>query len=154
SNYTGLPDKFDEPFDEIYRRVTHRIRAHNAFQQPANFFPASWLNSVVIDFKTEFDAWKIRGDYTDYFQMCRQRNLRFKFLHLVVCAYLHISYDLPRIISKHWPGNSVGQRQQDEECIEKIFLSLEPIFGEVFNEVAGESKVIGNLWFLKSLLRE
>ncbi|MDB6024134.1 MAG: hypothetical protein JWM68_357 [Verrucomicrobiales bacterium] len=140
----GLPKAFTDPFHEIYTHVTRAIEGHAAHNNGSP--SAGWIQEMVQDFALEYKSWETKRDYEFYFKACICPKLDARFLHLTVCAFLHISYDLPVVMAKKWPGihyPSVSYAQATN-----VFYALDPIFPDVLLKHGRSRKVIGRYGIL------
>lgn len=138
-NYAGLDESFDEPFDKVYKLVTAEITTHPVHTSHKQ--ASVWLNKLTTEFEAEYQKWPHDREYRKYFEACRDQKLWFKFLYLTLGAYLHISYDLPRVISRNWPTGGYPT----EELAEEVFFKLSPMFPEIFGRAVRDKDVMG--WF-------
>ena len=149
--------KFTGPFKKLYEKVTDEIQLHPVYQQPRGF-PRDWLETIVRDFWREFDSWGSASRYSEYFKVSEQRNLKSPLLHVVVCAYLHISYDLPRILAEDWPDKDRWPwywpflRNGKHAKMERLYFSLAPIFPRVFKSCADDTDIVGAYGRVSSVL--
>jgi hypothetical protein len=129
---------FVSPFDILYNSVTVRILAQALARYSLPEW--RWIEQLVKSFQAERQKW-IHPSLDDYFKNCQR--LRPKILKLTACAYLHISYDLPRCVANDWPGVGTWSSGPDFDHAESAYLGLTPIFSEAFREVARRWKVLG-----------
>jgi hypothetical protein len=134
-----LSSRFFEPFDQTYSEVTAVMR------RSADGFAATrerdWLTRLIKEFQNERDAWPTIPSLAAYRDACAR--VRPRFLRLIVCAYLHISYDLPRVIADNWPGQDDWAAGPFEDRGEHIYFDLEPVFPDVLGQIAGRWSVMG-----------
>jgi len=134
----GLPKAFTDPFHEIYIHVTRKIEDSAVY---SDGLPSGhWIQEMVTDFAVEYKSWETNSDYDLYFKACNRPRLSARFLHLTVCAFLHISYDLPVVMARKWPGIHDLSLTDDEA--EDAFFELEPIFPAIFLEHGRSWKVV------------
>lgn len=138
-----LPTKYFEPFDITYREVTSQIRL---FRLGASHDgSAEWLSVLTDRFWVERHLWEANLEnnfqYREYFSVASR--LRWKVLHLTACAYLHISYDLPRVLADNWPGTGNFRHGPDEAAGERAYFALHPVFQAAIIAVWRNPKVVG-----------
>jgi hypothetical protein len=130
-----LPSSFFEPFDTTYSRVTERMRAYGATLPAAE---QRWLTSLIDGFMIQRNRWTTAPEIAPYLDSCAR--LRWRFLRLIASAYLHVSYDLPRVIANHW---NFDPPRVTEERTELIFFDLSNVFPEILETVAVNYTVSG-----------
>lgn len=142
----NLPAQFYAPFDLTYGMVTERIHEHCVtIPHPATNL---WLKRLVTSFQTERSKWPENPLYaaarSPYFPYMREAaRLRFRFLRLAACAYLHISYDLPRILADEWPASGSWKAGPAEAAGEDAYMKLAPIFERILVSKSHDREVVG-----------
>src|SRR5882724_11627157 len=131
-----LPIEYFEPFDRTYRLVTQRIR-----ERTANFSPDEirWMERLIVEFQYERDRWN-EDKLKDYRK--EWKRLRFALARLAAAAYLHVSYDLPRVIANEWPGGPKWPAPPLDRAAQ-IFFALDRDFLDVFSIAAKDPKIVG-----------
>jgi hypothetical protein len=131
-----LPADFHRPFDLTSRRVTGKVAAYRTTDPDER----RWLDSLIDGFQAERDVWDRTPELNPYFLRCTR--LKHRLLHLAVCAFLHISYDLPRVIADRWPGSAPWP---DPSAVKGqwVFFDLASSFPESLQEIAAERRVMG-----------
>jgi len=90
--------------------------------------------ALIGAFRVEYEGWKLYDHQIEYLK--RLHRARFKALRLIGQAYLHIAFDLPRVIAVTLtsPSDYTPHRPVDEEALLDIVQSLccprDPIFLE------------------------
>lgn len=125
-----------EPFDRTFALVIDRINL--ASQE----FPAdarAWIGAVVAGFQFERDRWEDNkfGDYRMEWQ-----RLRPKILQLAAASYLHVSYDVPRVLANEWPETLRWPRLPVHNASAYFFL-LDREFLDIFMTAAGDRRIAG-----------
>ena len=133
-----LPDKFYLPFDVTYAGVTRRMHRRC---DDLRGDPAAWLRRLVAGFQVERDKWRREAALDDYWR--EGERLRLRLLWLVACAYLHISYDLPRVIADEWPRSPAPPDGFDEAEAEWLYFDLVGIFPDMLVEAGRDADVLG-----------
>jgi hypothetical protein len=133
----SLDEAHFDPFDATYEIVTGQILEFARSLQPADH---RWLLSLVNEFTLERRKWNTESELEPYRREWSRLNSGF--MRLVAGAYLHIAYDLPRVIADHWPGRPPWL-DSDEMQGEKIFFELDDYFPNVFATVAKQRRVFG-----------
>jgi hypothetical protein len=135
----SLPKDFFKPFDKLYATVTEKADAHAKNLPDAD--AKRWLETLIREFQNERNLWNGNAD-DPYFTECRR--LKQKVLYLTACAYLHISYDLPRVIADNWPMSSPNWTTgPSEDTGENIYLGMTRIFPKTFRYLANDKEVVG-----------
>jgi len=125
---------FFEPFDKTWDEVSVTMNAHlNRLAQPTE---RDWLGALIKGVKDERDEWLNTANLAPYLQACSR--LKSRFLRLMVATYLHISYDLPRVLANHWATDP-----PPEVSREFIYFDLAPVFPDVLKKIVGRRKVTG-----------
>ncbi|UFW90531.1 hypothetical protein BjapCC829_19145 [Bradyrhizobium barranii] len=127
---------FVRPFDKTYDLVTLRIRDRALGLTPIE---NAWLECLIREFQQERNKWD-ESKFTGYRN--EWKRLRFNLSRLAAAAYLHISYDLPRVIADQWPGKSPWQMPPQMRAT-SIFFSLDRDFLDVFSIVTKDSAIVG-----------
>jgi hypothetical protein len=119
-------------FGRLYDAVTAELRLFIAeAAQRGEVTPAEieWFEDIIVGFTAEFDAWPvtpqphIRG-YLDLFDTTPSRILR-----IAGHAFLHVAYDLPRVLANHMNHPQINRNQ-----IRNLFLRPAPRFRQVFRQ--------------------
>jgi len=131
-----MPTNFFRPFDLAYAKVTQKVTAYRSSTPNEQL----WLQSLVDGFKAERDLWDTAADLDPYFLRCTR--LKHRLLHLAVCAFLHISYDLPRVIPDRWPGRAPWRHPRMLRG-QWVFFDLAATFPEALEEISKDRKVMG-----------
>jgi hypothetical protein len=132
----AMPRDFYLPFDLTYQKVTGKIAVYRSSTPNEQL----WLQSLIDGFQAERDVWDTTPDLSPYFLRCTR--LKHRLLHLAVCACLHISYDLPRVIADRWPGRAPW-RDPPRLRGQWVFFDLASTFPEALQEISKDRKVMG-----------
>jgi hypothetical protein len=113
-----------------------------------------WFHTLVSGFQTEYDKWG--GDRVTKVYLKRCHRKAPKLFHLMADAYLHIAYDLPRVIADsahHLRPSLPPVFTKDDLPIQAslLFQSMAPVFQKCFTE-HGMTIRIGGLYGLFSSL--
>jgi hypothetical protein len=138
--------RFYDGFDLLYHSVTAEIQKLN--NATWHYWPLStWINSLVVDFQTERDTWPTNPWSTSvsptkaYFEAASK--LRMPVLQVTSCAFLHICYDLPRVIANHWPAGGSSPASFDERDAEGAYIALEAVFPTVAQAAIKRRAIVG-----------
>lgn len=134
-----LESQYFSPFDEIYRAVTERMRSRS--QQLAVDSERNWLNHIIGDFQNERNVWLVSPSLEAYRLQCER--LRFRVVRLVASAFLHVSYDLPRVLADNWPAQGQWHAGPSEPRGERLYFDLRSIFSDVLSTRARRPQVTG-----------
>jgi hypothetical protein len=128
------------PFDATYRRVTAAIEDQMKYLSPNE---KRWLQSLVDGFRSERDNWNKTRGTIEYWDKCG--SFSWKVLRLSVGAYLHIAYDLPRVIAQEWPEASNDKWSEGPSLLEaaQTYEDLRPIFPREFKRASRDFRVTG-----------
>jgi len=91
-------------FDIVYEDVTVTIKNTKHFVPTVSIIK-SWLQTLILEFKDEENRWS-GSQYDGYWVLCKEKFGRNPVLQLSGMVFLHISYDLPRVIAKNWPSTT------------------------------------------------
>jgi hypothetical protein len=123
-----LPSFF-EPFDRTWDEVSATMKEH------LNQLPLSpernWLDALIEGVKDERDEWLNTANLSGYLNACSR--LKSRFLRLMVATYLHISYDLPRVLADNWLTDPPPEVRR-----EFIYFDLAPVFPDVLKKIVGQ----------------
>jgi len=133
-----LPPTFFTPFDITYQVVTDRMRA---VASELNADEQDWVATLINEFQAERALWHNKQELTGYGNSCTR--LRVRLLQLAACAYLHVAYDLPRLIADNWPGLDEWSEGPNEFRAEQLYFRLGSAFPYAVTTVAGDRKVLG-----------
>src|SRR2546427_7433613 len=126
-----MPGSYDE-FNGLYSAVTAELRQFVAVASrlgEATQEETDWFRAIIDGFTQEFALWPtttqphIRS-YLDLFETTSSRILR-----VAGHAFLHIAYDLPRVLANHmtFPGT-------DRSRLRDLFVRPAPLLRQVFRE--------------------
>jgi hypothetical protein len=134
-----LKQKYFRPFDQIYRTVTARMW-DRACRLPLNS-ERNWLTQIVVDFQRERDRWPDSPPLDPY--RIQWERLRFRVVRLVASVFLHVSYDLPRVLAINWPARGEWAGGPSEPRGEWLYIDLRSIFSDVLSTSARRLQVTG-----------
>ena len=106
----------------------------------------AWVRVLVDQFWAERNKWPDNLAATsssaakEYFVAAVR--LRPKILRLTACAFLHITYDLPRVLANEWPERGIWANLP-EQLAEGAFVALEPVFPRVAAVTAKNRRIFG-----------
>jgi hypothetical protein len=133
-----LPDAYLKPFDMTYELVTEIVVEYAGKLPRAT--DKEWLSKLITDFQSERDLWNAKAELEPYRKEFAR--LRPRFLRLAAAAYLHISYDLPRVMAAEWPGRPPWLAPSEYQG-EAIFFGVDRAFPSTFGKVAKKIRVMG-----------
>src|SRR6185295_16990242 len=87
-----------------------------------------WPTTLIDEFQLERNAWLQAPVYEPYLRECARFSLMV--LRAVAGVYLHVSYDLPRVIAKNWMGSAPWEDEPTEYRAESMYFGLSPLFPE------------------------
>lgn len=145
---SALPPPRDD-FTRLYAAVKSELRLFMAEAEAnfeANRDELDWFEAIVQGFDTEFNAWQTTTNphienYLRHFDNASSRTLR-----VAGYAFLHVAYDLPRVLADHMhdPGT-------DRVQLRNLFLRPAPRFRQVFLQQMHAKFSLRNLGLLKPL---
>ena len=127
-----------KPFDLVYEEITQRIRQFAV--NLTNKDEVTWLNILIVAFRHESDKWDTNGLLDAYRR--EVEHLHWRVLQLTAGAYLHVSYDLPRILATNWPGSD-HLPAPNEQRGEIIYDQLSPEFRGAIASVCTRPEIVG-----------
>ncbi|GEM_PF-2725412 len=136
------------PFSKTYGEVTKRLsdyRTHN----PDSLAPyeLDWFGGLITDFQNEFDKWKnTNHPLRKHLEAYLGTNKRA--FWLIGSVYLHVAFDLPRVIADKMPDVFKGKYPDCLRRARGIYLKQAPVFLEVFRQFASDTEVVGKLAWL------
>lgn len=136
-------DTIFNPFDIVYEHVTEEM-AKVARQENGNWF-GHWLNTVISGFKLERGKWT-SPDLDEYITL--SGDLSPCYLRLAAGAYLHISYDLARVMANNWPPSHTGSQHF---MLTIRYREIDPIFATITSSSFSDRRVVG--YFLSRVSR-
>jgi hypothetical protein len=134
-----LSSEYFRPFDEIYEAVTARM-VDRADRLPADN-ERNWLKQIIADFQSERDLWPDSDPLDPYREQWAR--LRFRVVRLVASVFLHVSYDLPRVLANNWPARGVWSGGPSEPRGEWLYFDLRSIFSDILSTRARRLQVTG-----------
>jgi hypothetical protein len=138
---TNNSKKVFRPFDNVYRDVTENMERLRGSQRDANL--RQWLKNLIDGFKSERNKWDQNVDIFPYTIIASQ--LKFKYLKFAAGAYLHISYDLPRVIADFFPDRNPGKIGGRKLYIDTMVLyrNIGGVFPEISRNAVRDKEVMG-----------
>ena len=88
-------DKTTKAFSLLYREVTKVMKQYS---DGLSQNEKEWLDYLIEAFWKNFEAWEYKTEVRDYLLQFKTRGV-FAVYQLIGHAYLHIAYDLPRVIA-------------------------------------------------------
>ncbi len=137
-NLTGLTPHIQEtkPFVDFYKRVMAAIYQKLDSHKPAHQY-APFMEFLCAGFWKEYLDWQ-RGPIFDFLQQVYHNAVRA--LQVVCQAYLHMVYDLPRVIAN---GLLAGHAQPNRFNAESFFYDFDDSFDEPLAEQFKDFKSVG-----------
>jgi len=115
-----------QPFRELYDLVTHSLLTYAAALPGGNRGPDYiWFKYLLDGFEAEYQKWPTSPHIRPYLKRADQLK---RSSRLVLYAYLHIAYDLPRVLADSFSDPHVPERLRCKE----IFSTANYIFYEAF----------------------
>ena len=137
---TPPPDPEFSDFHLFYVDVTTRLEAYVSEAAPGEITPekAVWFRDLIKGFEAAYNRWPAHktppiSEYLDCFRKRFQSTL----FRVAGHAFLHIAYDLPRVIA----NSLVSHPSLDRQSLRRIFLRPSPVFGDVFLRRAREGEL-------------
>jgi hypothetical protein len=123
--------QFDE-FHDLYRAVTRALRQFVNDGSRVNAISdteVDWFDDLIRGFDAEFYAWPVTANphIRNYLDLFAARRVSTP-LRLAAHAFLHVAYDLPRVIA----DNLKAYPLQDRARLRSLFLRPAPLFRQVF----------------------
>jgi hypothetical protein len=135
----NLSPEYFKPFDEIYRAVTARMEDRATQLRVVN--ERNWLKEIMVAFQHERDLWPDSQPLDPY--RIQWARLRFRVVRLVASAFLHVSYDLPRVLANNWPQKGAWSGGPLEPRAEFLYIDLRSIFSDILSTRARRLQVTG-----------
>ncbi|EKS34335.1 hypothetical protein HMPREF9695_04245 [Afipia broomeae ATCC 49717] len=101
---------------------------------------SDWLLCLIVEFYRERMKWNSDSRFASYQRAWSK--LDSKFMRLAAAAYLHISYDLPRVLADQQPSIAPWINLSRAQAF-YLFFKLDPIFPTVFSRIAKDRKIVG-----------
>jgi hypothetical protein len=110
-----------------------------AAKLPLKKSQSQWLSTLIAGFQNERNNWAMQtnNEFKDYLGSCAR--LRLPLLRLVAGAYLHISYDLARVVADNWPGRPRSPEPSEVEG-EELYFDLATVFPQVAHRRGPQSE--------------
>jgi hypothetical protein len=143
-----LGSTFFDPFDSVYRSVTSVMTSRVSDLVSPN--ERDWLVTLITAFQTERDAWLSNAALEPYRTECER--LRVRVAQLVAAIYLHVSFDLARVLGNNWPETGRWSGGPLEAQAEHIYFALRSVFADVLKTTAGRRDVTGIYCFVLRLV--
>ncbi|MET0984306.1 MAG: hypothetical protein ABW034_02755 [Steroidobacteraceae bacterium] len=121
SEFRGLYDAVTQRLWDFALDLEHKSRFSTADLQ--------WFWDIITGFTHEFAQWPSApsGPIRDYLDCLENRNVSSAF-RVAGHAFLHVAYDLPRVIA----DNLAGKGPADRMRLRSMFLRPNPVFRELF----------------------
>ncbi|MET0986823.1 MAG: hypothetical protein ABW034_15600 [Steroidobacteraceae bacterium] len=130
---SSVPAPYSE-FQVLYDAVTRKLwdfALEAQIKGRMSSADLAWFYDVIVGFTHEFRQWSSAppGPIWDYLACLEQRKVSPTF-RVAGHAFLHVAYDLPRVIA----DNLAGRTQADRMRLRSVFLRPAPVFRELFME--------------------
>jgi hypothetical protein len=112
-------------FAAMYEEVTARLQRYKARLPEEN--EREWLDYLINGFSVEYRSWKTSLIARDYLELLDEYANGNQALLLTGHVYLHISYDLPRVMAASFSRLTLTRSRSRE-----IFRKMAPIFIDSF----------------------
>ena len=143
---TPAPHWRTGPFRELYDEVTIRLRDHaSGIAGAPDSDDYQWFNYLIDGFEAEYQLWATNPRLRTYL---RKADPLSRAGRVVLHTYLHICYDLPRVIANSY---SLRNRPPWTRC-KYIFTEAQDTFIEAFDACTRKSSVFGWLSILAIVL--
>jgi len=128
-------------FKRVYEEVTKRMREFQAAQSETE---AEWIDLWIVGFQEEFDSWATSPRVREYLEMVHTRakaSSRWSdALRLVGYVYLHVVYDLPRVLAVFLLGKSPQVRGRARA----VFREMRPLVVDALETKLIDPQVVGS----------
>lgn len=129
-------------YDSVSVRLRRRLRD---FEPPFAF----WLEELIAGFQKEYEGWgHAQSPVTAYLESVEGKAAGRKWLKLIGHAYLHISYDLPRVIAR----TLRKQPKLDPHSARYVYEDLRDTFSQSWVDLAGNAQVVGSIALIGRLV--
>ena len=91
------------PFEEMYDQVTTSLKGFAAKIPSAT--EEAWFNYLIESFLRNYKLWANDPNIAGYLKIFKGGKL----FRLIGCVYLHVGYDMPRVIANSFLGDKSGQ---------------------------------------------
>lgn len=145
-------EKEIEPFGLMYEGVEYRLEWY--VDNPVNPDRLSdsekdWFNFLIENFRAEFDEWPKDEKLRPYFDHFLGRPKPYRAMG---GAYLHIAYDLPRVIADSLAPERTFNDDLDFGRARGIYLQQTPTFFKVIEEYGTKMKIFGPFALINFLI--
>jgi hypothetical protein len=130
-----------EPFWVLYDEVTDAIR-EEIKERDFDNEQREFLEFLVAGFFKEYEQWT-RETWTDRYLALFKHRAPYRALHLIGQAYLHIAYDLPRVLADF-------QHHYDPD-LDEAYLALQPALERALRRCANKRRAFGRFAILAYL---
>jgi hypothetical protein len=138
---TPLPDPEFSDFHLFYDDVKTRLEAYvseAAAQKEITSDEAVWFSDLIKAFEDAYNDWPThKTPAISKYLACFRKGFQSRLFRVAGHAFLHIAYDLPRVIAK----SLVLNPSLDRQSLRRIFLRPSPVFGDVFLRRARQGKL-------------
>jgi hypothetical protein len=121
-------------FRTLYAAVTEELSMFKNALPPAD---QPWIECLIKGFQEKFDSWEHDAKLDAYLRALDKQNRQI--LRLLGHVYLHVAYDLPRVIA-----GSFAEREHDR--FREIYSGMKDHFINAFTTTCGDSNVVG-AWY-------
>jgi hypothetical protein len=140
--------KKTSPFCAVYADVTTAIRTYYATDKQSELF----LEFMIEKFYEEYTHWGAKGSFPQSYLSTWHQKSNAPAYCLIGQAYLHIAWDLPRVVVDCFPFGMMGQLRISEADASEHFLQTNTLFQKVFNDNVRKYEVAGMLCWPGKLL--
>ena len=130
------------PFAKLYGQVTAQLRLRQQALPAA--VEREWIDYLIQGFDREFKAWEYKPRLRPYLDLTGESCGASPALRVIGHAYLHICYDLPRVLA-----NSLNAIPIDRWRAQAIYRQLGPDFAAVYKHAISDAAIFGGyakLW--------
>lgn len=130
------------PFRLLYDHVTEELKAYAASLPDER--EVAWFNELIDGFQREYELWSTSARVRRYLNAV-QRHCKPAPLRVICFAYLHVVYDLPRVIARTLRTTPLPRQRTRE-----VYAKAGPLLLSVFDRCHTDSSIWG--WYA-ALLR-
>lgn len=142
-----------KPFSILYEKVEQYLTAYVSNRKNPDRLSLQekeWFTFLITNFRTEFSKWEADLKLHHYLDYFRDGSNAYKTLG---CAYLHIAYDLPRVIADSLKVQHSFASGLDIGRARGIYLQQAPAFFELIENHGTNKEVFGRFFsFLNGII--
>jgi hypothetical protein len=146
NSFMSLADENVRPFATLYEKVEQYLTAYvNNPNNPDRLSSSEkdWFNFLITNFRNEFGKWAADVRLQGYLDFFRKGSNAYKALG---CAYLHIAYDLPRVIADSLKDEHSFANGLDLGRARGIYLQQAPAFFDIIENQGTNNEIFGHLF--------